>query len=112
MLRGQPIDLVLCDGAAGPPAQILSRVLGGATLIVLGTSGLSPQCTAAATVALRAGAYDYLPPPHRPADIVLALHKAAAREAARGDLFASCDRGPLPADDAWLNTGPSSGPNR
>ncbi len=88
LLRGQPIDLVLCDGADGLPAQLLPRVLGGATLIVLGTSGLSSaQCTAAATVALRAGAYDYLPPPHRPADIVLALHKAAAREAARGDLL-------------------------
>lgn len=111
VLRGQPIDLVLCDGVDGLPAQILSRVLGGATLIVLGTSGLSPsQCTAAATVALRAGAYDYLPPPHRPADIVLALHKAAAREAARGDLLQAATAARFLPTTPGPTLGPAPGP--
>lgn len=86
LLRGEAIDLVLCEDADSQLAQLLPKLAGGATLIALGGQPLPiAECAQAARAALAAGAYDYLPPPYRPADIVLALSKAAAREAARPD---------------------------
>lgn len=110
ILRGQPIDLVLCEDSESFLAELLPTLAGGATLIALAAGAMSPtQSREAAAAALRAGAYDYLPAPQRPADIMFALSKAAAREAARPDaLIAATAARFLPATAPSVATAPSA----
>jgi two-component system response regulator AtoC len=107
LLLGQPIDLVLCEDADAHLTKLLPQLVGGATLIALAPGHLPlAQSQEAAREALQAGAYDYLPAPHRPAEIVLALTKAAAREAARPDpLLAGAAARFLPTTGASIDAG-------
>jgi two-component system response regulator AtoC len=82
LLTTEPIDLIIADASADP-AQIESLTQSGPTLFAIGSS--RENATEQARAAIAAGAYDFLMPPITGADIALALEKAAAREARRGD---------------------------
>jgi len=86
LLRSQPIDVVLCEDVADDVLVLLSVTRDGPALLALGPSPTSFAATATAMKrVLQAGAFDYLPAPHRPLDVALALAKVAAREASRAD---------------------------
>ena len=101
LLHAQPIDLVLCEDAEEQIASLAASLRGGPTLIALGAAqdSFGAACVAMQR-ALQLGAYDYLPSPHRPQDIALALAKAAARESLGGDEYAAATAARfLPAPD-------------
>jgi two-component system response regulator AtoC len=88
LLAAEPIDLILAEQteALADLAQLLHA---GPTVLVIAAATGQPQKAEQARAAIAAGAYDYLVGPVSAAEVVLALEKAAAREARRGDPAAS-----------------------
>ena len=93
ILDATPIDLVLAEVEAASPslAELAPILSAGPTVFVVGRGVAEPAAWARSAIA--AGAYDCLLAPAgsavRTADVLFALEKAAAREAARRDPAAS-----------------------
>ncbi len=87
VLTCEPIDIIFWQTASTKDKALQELLAYGPTLFVLGAADAAHIELAEA--ALAAGAYDYLLAPHSAADLVLVLHKAAAREAYRGDFAAA-----------------------
>ncbi|HTR21866.1 MAG TPA: sigma-54 dependent transcriptional regulator [Gemmatimonadales bacterium] len=94
----EPFDLVLCDvrmpRLSGIEFLRAYRDRGGSALVIMMSAYGGED---AALAAMKAGAYDYIPKPFRPDEVVLTLRKAEERERLRRDvagLRAQLDRGP------------------
>src|SRR5258708_11859293 len=111
----EPVDLVLCDvrmpGMDGLAFLRAYRERGGTGLVIM-MSAYGGE--AAALAAMKEGAYDYLPKPFRPDEVVLTLRKAEERERLRhtvASLRAQLDTGGPPvrapaAEGAARRAGP------
>jgi two-component system, NtrC family, response regulator AtoC len=80
----EPFDLILCD-VRMPEMDGLSflrayRAQGGTALVIMMSAYGGEE---AALTAMREGAYDYIPKPFRPDEVVLTLRKAEEREQLR-----------------------------
>jgi two-component system response regulator AtoC len=94
----EPFDLVLCDvrmpKLSGLEFLRAYRDRGGTALVIMMSAYGGED---AALAAMKEGAYDYVPKPFRPDEVVLALRKAEERERLRrtvAGLRAQLDRGP------------------
>jgi two-component system response regulator AtoC len=80
----EPFDMILCD-VRMPHLEGLSFLrqyqAGGGTALVIMMSAYGGED--AALAAMKEGAYDYVPKPFRPDEVVLTLRKAAERERLR-----------------------------
>jgi two-component system response regulator AtoC len=80
----EPVDLVLCDvrmpGMDGLAFLRAYRERGGTGLVIMMSAYGGEE---AALAAMKEGAYDYLPKPFRPDEVVLTLRKAEERERLR-----------------------------
>ncbi|HEX9393959.1 MAG TPA: sigma 54-interacting transcriptional regulator, partial [Gemmatimonadales bacterium] len=80
----EPVDLVLCDvrmpGMDGLTFLRAYRERGGTGLVIMMSAYGGEE---AALAAMKEGAYDYLPKPFRPDEVVLTLRKAEERERLR-----------------------------
>jgi two-component system, NtrC family, response regulator AtoC len=77
----EPFDLVLCDvrmPALDGLAFLREYQAGGGTALVIMMSAYGGE--EAALAAMKQGAYDYIPKPFRPDEVVLTLRKAEERE--------------------------------
>jgi two-component system response regulator AtoC len=83
----EPFDIVLCDvrmgGMDGLTFLRSYRSAGGTALVVMMSAYGGEE---AALAAMKEGAYDYIPKPFRPDEVVLTLRKAEERERLRHDL--------------------------
>ena len=96
--RAEPFDVVLCDvrmaGMDGLGFLRRFRAEGGSALVIM-MSAYGNEASAIA--AMKEGAYDYLPKPFRPDEVILTLRKAEEREGLRHEiagLRAQLDGGP------------------
>ena len=94
----EPFDLVLCDvrmpQLSGIEFLRAYRDQGGTALVIMMSAYGGED---AALAAMKEGAYDYVPKPFRPDEVVLALRKAEERERLRRTvvgLRAQLERGP------------------
>jgi two-component system response regulator AtoC len=94
----EPFDLVLCDvrmpQLSGIEFLRAYRDRGGTALVIMMSAYGGED---AALAAMKEGAYDYIPKPFRPDEVVLALRKAEERERLRrtvAGLRAQLDSGP------------------
>ena len=94
----EPFDLVLCDvrmpRLGGIDFLRAYRERGGTALVIMMSAYGGED---AALAAMKEGAYDYIPKPFRPDEVVLTLRKAEERERLRREvagLRAQLDRGP------------------
>jgi two-component system response regulator AtoC len=94
----EPFDLVLCDvrmpQLSGLEFLRAYRDRGGTALVIMMSAYGGED---AALAAMKEGAYDYVPKPFRPDEVVLALRKAEERERLRRTvvgLRAQLERGP------------------
>jgi two-component system response regulator AtoC len=94
----EPFDLVLCDvrmpQLSGLEFLRAYRERGGTALVIMMSAYGGED---AALAAMKEGAYDYVPKPFRPDEVVLALRKAEERERLRhtvAGLRAQLDSGP------------------
>jgi len=94
----EAFDLVLCDvrmpELSGIEFLRAYRERGGSALVIMMSAYGGED---AALAAMKEGAYDYVPKPFRPDEVVLALRKAEERERLRrtvAGLRAQLDRGP------------------
>jgi two-component system response regulator AtoC len=94
----EAFDLVLCDvrmaGMDGLEFLRRYRDAGGTGLVVMMSAYGGEE---AALAAMKEGAYDYIPKPFRPDEVILTLRKAEEREGLRRDvarLKAEIDRSP------------------
>ena len=94
----EPFDLVLCDvrmpQLSGIEFLRAYRDRGGTALVIMMSAYGGED---AALAAMKEGAYDYVPKPFRPDEVVLALRKAEERERLRRTvvgLRAQLERGP------------------
>jgi two-component system, NtrC family, response regulator AtoC len=94
----EPFDLVLCDvrmpALSGLEFLRAYREQGGTALVIMMSAYGGED---AALAAMKEGAYDYVPKPFRPDEVVLALRKAEERERLRrtvAGLRAQLDSGP------------------
>jgi two-component system response regulator AtoC len=80
----EPVDLVLCDvrmpGMDGLAFLRAYRERGGGGLVIMMSAYGGEE---AALAAMKEGAYDYIPKPFRPDEVVLTLRKAEERERLR-----------------------------
>ncbi len=94
----EPFDLVLCDvrmPRLGGLEFLRGYLAGGGTALVVMMSAYGGED--AALAAMKEGAYDYIPKPFRPDEVVLTLKKAEERERLRrtvAGLRAQLDSGP------------------
>jgi two-component system response regulator AtoC len=94
----EPYDLVLCDvrmPRMGGLEFLRAYLEGGGTALVVMMSAYGGED--AALAAMKEGAYDYIPKPFRPDEVVLTLRKAEERERLRrtvAGLRAQLDSGP------------------
>src|SRR5213592_2405655 len=83
----EPFDLILCDvhmPELGGIAFLRAYREGGGTALVIMMSAYGGE--EAALAAMKEGAYDYLPKPFRPDEVVLTLRKAEERERLRQEV--------------------------
>jgi two-component system response regulator AtoC len=85
----EPFDLILCDvrmpGLDGLEFLRGFRERGGTALVIMMSAYGGED---AALAAMKEGAYDYIPKPFRPDEVVLTLRKAEERERLRRDVAA------------------------
>jgi two-component system response regulator AtoC len=95
--QAEPFDLILCDvrmGAMNGLDFLRAYKSGGGSALVIMMSAYGGED--AALEAMHEGAYDYIPKPFRPDEVILTLRKAEERERLRRDvarLAAQLDRG-------------------
>ncbi len=84
---GEPFDLILCDvrmaGMGGIEFLRRYRDAGGTALVIMMSAYGGEE---AALHAMKEGAYDYIPKPFRPDEVILTLRKAEERERLRHDV--------------------------